>query len=140
MLDFETLRRDLRWKCDRARDVLRSHRPAAIGCGIGTAAVLVLGVVFLSSGSGPRLAKRVPMVDVRTGDMHWVSVASRAVSVPAPNPDSGERTMVGAEQTPDGLWRVLPQDLELLGVIDGAISPRIDRSTGVVRAESEGAR
>ncbi len=100
-------------------------------------AIVIATVVIASSGGGSPMATRVPMVDVRTGKVFWISVASRAVMVPAAHPESGERTLVGAERMPDGMWRILPHDLELVAAIGGAVSPRIDRGTGAVRSESE---
>ena len=120
-------------------DALRARPRTSIGCGVGVA-VGCIAIVVAASGSGPRLASAVPMVDVRTGEIRWISVRARAVSVPAEDPDSGERTLIGAERTADGAWRVLPQDMELMAAVGGRISPRIDRETGVVRAEKESDR
>ncbi len=115
----------------------------SLGLGLGGFA-FVLGIALAAMGwlggvgGAGGLATRLPMIDVPSAKIYWVSAASRAVSVPAVNPDTGERTLVGVDREPDGRWRILAQDLELVPMLGVRASPRIDAETGVVRPERGG--
>lgn len=118
----------------------REHRRVSIG---GIAALVVvatlIGVVAMPSGR-PRMVDRVPMIDVQSAEVFWMSTRARAVSVPAEHPKTGARTLVGVDLEPDGSWRVLPQDLALVPTLGVRVSKRIDAATGAVTPEKERGR
>jgi hypothetical protein len=135
---------DLRWRwarvIDRVGERFREHpRRSIIAVAIAVASVLVLIFTTLRGGSHA-LATRVPMIDVASGEVFWISTGSRAVSVPAPHPETGSRTLVGIDREPDGSWRVLPHDLPLVATLGVRVSPRIDASTGAVAPKKEDGR
>jgi hypothetical protein len=135
---------DLRWRwarvIDRARERFRDHPRRFMIAGV-TASVALLVLIFTAmQGGSHALATRVPMIDVASGDVFWISTGSRAVSVPAPHPETGSRTLVGIDREPDGSWRVLPHDLPLVATLGVRVSPRIDVATGAVAPKKEDGR
>lgn len=110
-----------------------------VGAVVGLGAVVLVARTVVPSGA-PRLVDRVPMIDVQSAEVFWVSTRARAVSVPAEHPKTGARTLVGVDREPDGSWRVLPQDLALVPTLGVRVSNRIDGATGAVRPEKEQGR
>lgn len=68
-------------------------------------ALLVLsGGLFLSCRGGVHLADSILMVDVKTGDrFRFDTSGKRGVTIPAKNPDTGDRTLLPIRQV-DGIW------------------------------------
>ncbi len=64
------------------------------------AAVVALGVgLFLSTRNEVKLADRVVLVDVITGDRYSFDIGGKKmVAYPEKNPDTGKRTLIGVEE------------------------------------------
>ena len=135
---------DLCWTASRrwrpVEEWARAHRGVAMLGAVVALSVFVLAARALMPSGGPRLVGRVPMIDVQSAEVFWVSTRARAVSVPAAHPKTGARTLVGVDREPDGSWRVLPQDLPLVPTLGVRVSNRIDAETGAVVPEKERAR
>jgi hypothetical protein len=105
------------------------------------AAIAAVGVsVYLSfGGDGPvEQASEMTVVDITTGDLYVLRLSkTKAIIMPAPNPETGKRTLFPVAKREDGKWSVSRRDLELLPLAEGEPKALADRKSGHVNVTSE---
>ncbi|MEM8758200.1 MAG: hypothetical protein AAGF47_10525 [Planctomycetota bacterium] len=90
----------------------------------------VAGIVFaMSSGSGPKMANSMVLVDVETGQLYRVNVNNRSVITPKEHPETGRRTLHRVIEE-DGEYRISGRRLGGLRDDELVNEDAIDLSSG----------
>lgn len=98
------------------------------------AALIALGTGLFLSLKNPNKVKfkdEVHLVDVVTGETFVYGTSKGGVVLPAIHPDTGDRTLLRAIVSEDGVWYIEARSLDRLGEFE-TVSDRINLDSGAV--------
>lgn len=118
---------------------MKDMKPWQIGLIIAAVLAVSYSVYRSLSSDAPKLATRITLVDIATGDLFQASTAKVSAIIPEKNPDTGAFSLFPATKDDKGVWHIAPRYLSGLDPKMPATA-LVSAKTGEVKVKSESVR